>query len=123
MKISSQMGEFSGLHKSAFFKNNVLIEVDQMRVRGNYAKFQYKGKTLDTLFMDGGIHLQDPNKVGTSGEALVYFNEDKYIFRKKPFLTQSENELMGDEVIVFDGGKRVQVRNAKVEYFESEKKK
>lgn len=123
MKISSDLGEFSGLNKSAFFKNNVLIAVDDMRVRGNFAKFQYKDNKLDTLFMDGGIHLQDPNKTGTSGEALVYFNEDKYVFRKKPFMTQSENELIGDEVIIFDGGKRVQVKNAKVEYFESEKEK
>ncbi|MCC6137593.1 MAG: LPS export ABC transporter periplasmic protein LptC, partial [Bdellovibrionaceae bacterium] len=123
MKISSQLGEFSGLNKSALFKNNVLISVDDMRVRGNFAKFQYKDDKLDTLFMDGGIHLQDANKTGTAGEALVYFNEDKYVFRKKPFMTQSENELIGDEVTVFDGGKRVQVKNAKVEYFESDKSK
>lgn len=122
MKIASQIGEFSGLHKSAQFKNNVIISVDQMKVRGNYAKFQYKDKKLDTLFMDGGIHLQDPTKMGTAGEALVYFNEDKCIFRKKPFITQAEDELIGDEVIILDRGKRVQVKNAKVEYFESEKK-
>jgi LPS export ABC transporter protein LptC len=122
MKISSQLAEFSGISKAAEFRNNVLILVDQMKVRGNFAKFQYKNNKLDTLFMDGGVHLQDPNKTGTAGEALVYFNEDKYIFRKKPFVTQSENALIGDEVTIFDGGKRVQVRNAKVEYFEQEKK-
>jgi LPS export ABC transporter protein LptC len=123
MKISSQRAEFSGRSKNVSFKNNVLIVVDEMKVRGNYAKFQFVNKKLDTLFMDGGIHLQDPNKTGTAGEALVYFNEDKYVFRKKPFVTQSENALIGDEVIVFDGGKRVQVKNAKVEYFNTEKKK
>lgn len=122
MKISSQRGEFSGRNKSVTFKNNVVILVDKMDVRGNLAKFQYKDNRLDTLYMDGGIHMQDPTKTGTAGEAIVYFNEDKYIFRKKPFLTQSENSLIGDEVIVFDGGKRVQVKNAKVEYYETEKK-
>lgn len=123
MKISSQLADFSGISKSSVFRNNVLIVVDQMKVRGNFAKFQYKNNKLDTLFMDGGIHLKDPNKTGTAGEALVYFNEDKYVFRKKPFVTQSENDLMGDEVTIFDGGKRVQVKNAKVEYFEQENKK
>lgn len=122
MRISSQLAEFSGLNKSAQFKNNVLIESDQMKVRGNFAKFQYKDKKLDTLYMDGGIHMQDQNKMGTAGEAIVYFNEDKYVFRKKPFVTQSENELIGDEVVILDGGKRVQVKNAKIEYFETEKK-
>lgn len=121
MKISSQHAEFSGKNKSVQFKNNVLIEAQQMKVRGNFAKFQYKDKKLDTLYMDGGIHMQDQNKMGTAGEAIVYFNEDKYIFRKKPFVTQSENELIGDEVIILDRGKRVQVRNAKIEYFETEK--
>lgn len=123
MKISSQTAEFSGMSKAAEFRNNVVISVDKMQVRGNFAKFQYKNDKLDTLFMDGGIHLQDENKTGTAGEALVYFNEDKYVFRKKPFVTQSENELFGDEVVILDGGKRVQVRNAKVEYFEQENKK
>ncbi len=122
MKISSDTADFSGLNKSAVFRNNVLIAVDKMKVRGNFAKFQYKNDKLDTLFMDGGIHLQDENKTGTAGEALVYFNEDKVVFRRKPFVTQSENELFGDEVVILDGGKRVQVRNAKVEYFEQEKK-
>lgn len=122
MKISSDTADFSGTDRSAIFRNNVVISVDKMRVRGNFAKFQYKGKKLDTLFMDGGVHLEDENKTGTAGEALVYFNEDKYVLRKKPFITQSENELFGDEVIVLDGGKRVQVKNAKVEYFEQENK-
>lgn len=122
MNISSQRGEFSGKYKSAVFKNNVVIKVDQMKVRGNYANFQYRDGKLDTLFMDGGIHMQDQDKTGSSGEALVYFNEDKYIFRKKPFVTQNENELIGDEITIFNRGQRVQVRNAKIEYHDTEKK-
>jgi LPS export ABC transporter protein LptC/lipopolysaccharide transport protein LptA len=123
MKISSQRGEFSGKQKSAAFKNNVVIKVDLMRVRGNYAMFQYKDGRLDTLYMDGGIHLQDADKSGSSGEAIVYFNEDKYIFRKKPFVTQNDNELIGDEITIFNKGQRVQVKNAKIEYHDSEKPK
>lgn len=121
MNISSQRGEFSGKRKSVAFRNNVVIKVDQMKVRGNYAIFQYRDNRLDTLFMDGGIHLQDKDKTGSSGEALVYFNEDKYIFRKKPFVTQNDNELIGDEIIIFNRGQRVQVKNAKIEYHDSEK--
>jgi LPS export ABC transporter protein LptC len=105
MNISSQSAEFSGLKKSVSFKNNVVIKVNKMVVRGNLANFQYKDGKLDTLYMDGGIHLQDQDKTGTSGEAIVYFNEDKYIFRKKPFVTQGENELIGDEITIFNGGK------------------
>lgn len=123
MNISSDRGEFSGKKKSAAFKNNVVIKVDQMLVRGNYAIFQYKEGHLDTMFMDGGIHMQDQDKSGSSGEAIVYFTEDKYIFRKKPFVTQNDNELIGDEITIFNKGQRVQVKNAKIEYHDSEKPK
>ena len=99
------------------------MKVDLMRVRGNYAVFQYRDGKLDTLYMDGGIHMQDQDKSGSSGEAIVYFNEDKYIFRKKPFVTQGENELIGDEITIFNRGQRVQVKNAKIEYHETGKTK
>ena len=118
MKIASQTAEFSGKKRSVAFKNNVVITVDKMVVRGNLATFQYKDGKLDTLYMEGGIHMQDVDKTGSSGEALVYFNEDKYIFRKKPFITQNENALIGDEIIVYNGGKRVQVKKAQVEYYQ-----
>lgn len=123
MSINSQRAEFSGSQKSAVFRNNVIIKVDQMVVKGSLASFQYKDGKLDTLTMDGGIHLQDQDKVGSAGEATVYFNEDKYIFRKKPFVTQGENELNGDEIIVFNKGERVQVKNAKAQYLDTEKNK
>jgi len=118
MKIASQSAEFSGKKRSVAFKNNVVITVDKMVVHGNLATFQYKDGKLDTLYMEGGIHMQDVDKTGSSGEALVYFNEDKYIFRKKPFITQNENALIGDEIIVYNGGKRVQVKKAQVEYYQ-----
>lgn len=123
MNISSQLCELSGKKKAAAFKNNVQMKVDLMRVRGNYAVFQYRDGKLDTLYMDGGIHMQDQDKSGSSGEAIVYFNEDKYIFRKKPFVTQGENELIGDEITIFNRGQRVQVKNAKIEYHETGKTK
>ena len=122
MNIASDRGEFSGKKKSVVFRHNVVIKIDKMKVRGNYAAFQYRDGVLDTLYMDGGIHMQDTDKTGSSGEALVYFREDKYVFRKKPFVTQDNNELIGDEITIFNGGQRVQVRNAKVEYHDTEKK-
>jgi LPS export ABC transporter protein LptC len=116
MKISSQMAEMSGKQKAMSFRGNVIIVIDLMIVKGPFAEFKYKNQKIDTLYMDGGVHLQDPDKNGSSGIAIVYFNEDKYVFKKKPFVTQGENELIGDEIIVFNGGKRVQVKNAKMEY-------
>lgn len=116
MSIASDTADMSGVTKSASFKNNVVIKVADMVVRGNLAKFQYKNGRLDTLVMDGGIHLSDSTKVGSSGKATVYFNEDKYVFENKSFLTQGPDELIGDKIIVFNGGKRVQVFKGKAEY-------
>ena len=66
--------------------------------------------------MEGGVHLKDKDKVGSSGSAIVYFDEDKYVFTDKSFITQAGNELIGDKIIVYDGGKRVQVFKGKAEY-------
>lgn len=123
MKISSQQAELSGTAKTMIFRNNVVMKEGLMTVKGVYAEFQYRDGKLDTLFMDGGIHMQDPDKSGSAGIAIVYFNEDKYVFKKKPFVTQGENELIGEEIIIFNGGKRVQVKKANVEYHQEQEDK
>lgn len=121
MSITSDKAVMSGADKVASFKNNVVIKVNDMVVRGNLAEFKYRNGRLDQLVMDGGIHMSGENKIGSAGMAIVYFNEDKYVFKKKSFVTQGQNELIGDEIIVYDGGKRIQVRNGKAEYHSAEK--
>lgn len=120
MKIISDRAKMDTSKKNTIFEDNVNIYVDDIHVSGNYAEFRYLKNQLHSLVMDGGIHFAGQGKTGSSGKAIIYFQEDKYVFLEKPFFTEANNDLIGDKVIVYDGGKRVQVYKGKAEYNKSE---
>lgn len=116
MTIRSQEAQFSGQSQYALFKKNVIIDVDSMTVTGPRAKFIYKNNELDSAFVDGGVKIKDVGKWGVAGEAHVFFKENKFVFRGDPKVVQGEDQLIGDEIIVYDGGDRIQVLKAKTKY-------
>lgn len=116
MKIISDKAIFSGQSNYALFKDDVVIDVDSMTITGPRAKFIYKDGTLYSMYIDGGVKIKDVGKWGAAGEAEVFFKEDKYIFRGSPKIVQGDDQLVGDEIIIYDGGNRVQVRKAKTKY-------
>lgn len=116
MKIRSYEALFSGQSNFALFKKDVVIDVDSMTITGPRAKFIYKDGELHTCFIDGGVKIKDVGKWGVAGEAEVFFKEDKYIFRNSPKVVQGDDQLVGDEIIIYDGGERVQVKKAKTRY-------
>ncbi|MCB0377572.1 MAG: LPS export ABC transporter periplasmic protein LptC [Bdellovibrionales bacterium] len=116
MKIASHKAIFSGQSNYALFKEDVVIHVDSMTITGPRAKFIYKDGALYSLLINGGVKIKDIGKWGKAGEAEVFFQEDKYVFRDSPLVVQGEDELIGDEIIVYDGGERVQVVKAKAKY-------
>ena len=116
MKIRSREALFSGQSQYALFKKDVIIDVDTMTITGPRAKFIYKDNQLYSMFIDGGVKIKDIGKWGVAGEAEVFFQEDKYIFRDNPKVVQADDQLVGDEIIVYDGGDRIQVKKAKTKY-------
>ncbi|MCJ8275878.1 MAG: LPS export ABC transporter periplasmic protein LptC [Bdellovibrionales bacterium] len=116
MKIASREAQFSGQSNIALFKKDVVIDVDTMTITGPRAKFIYKDGELYSMFIDGGVKIKDIGKWGVAGEAEVFFQEDKYIFRDSPKVVQGEDQLIGDEIVIFDKGERVQVKKAKAKY-------
>ena len=68
------------------------------------------------MFINGGVKIKDIGRWGVAGEAEVFFQEDKYIFRDNPKVVESDDQLVGDEIIVYDGGDRVVVKKAKTKY-------
>lgn len=116
MKIRSREALFSGQSTYALFKKDVIIDVDTMTITGPRAKFIYRDSQLYSMFIDGGVKIKDVGKWGVAGEAEVFFQEDKYIFRDNPKVVQADDQLVGDEIIVYDGGDRIQVKKAKTKY-------
>jgi lipopolysaccharide export system protein LptA len=116
-QIQSTAAHFSGATNLAAFTGGVTIDVETMRITGPEARFTYDSKrgALDSLMVAGGVKVTDSDKFATSGSLSVYFRDDRYIFKGSPRVVQNEDELIGDEIVFLQGGKQVQVINAKAQ--------
>jgi LPS export ABC transporter protein LptC len=115
--IQSQRALFSGKTNQAQFFGDVVMDFDTMRVTGPEATFAYDPKTeaFKSVHVDGGVRLTDTDKFATSGTVDVQFKEDKVVFNGSPRVVQNGDELIGDQIVLTDNGKKVQVSNAKAQ--------
>lgn len=115
--IQSQRAVFSGRSNQAHFFGNVVIDVDTMQVSGPQAKFDFDPKTdnLSAVQVAGGVKVTDTDKFATSGTVSMSFRDNKLVFKGSPRVVQNGDELVGDEITFLDGGKRVEVSNAKAQ--------
>lgn len=115
--IQAQRAVFSGRTNQAQFFGNVVIDVDAMSIAGPKAQFTYDKKTqmLNSLQVDGGVKVTDADKFATSGAVNMDLKEDRVVFSGNPRVVQNGDELIGDQIVLLNGGKKVQVSNAKVQ--------
>lgn len=113
--IQSERAVFSGRSNLAHFFGNVVIDVDTMRITGPEAKFAYEPKkqTLNSMQVVGGVRVTDTDKYATSSAVDVHFEDESIVFTGAPRVVQNGDELIGDEIIFREGGKKVEVSNAK----------
>lgn len=111
--ITSNSAEFSGKTKKGRFYNNAIIDIDSLRITGPEAIFSYKGSSIESVVVDGGVKVTDVDKYATADRVAVFLEEEKYIFNGSPRVVQSGDELFGDEIILSQGGRKVQVSNAR----------
>jgi hypothetical protein len=107
----------SGQSNSAEFFGSVSIDLDNMRITGPEARFLYDRTQaiLESVLIAGGIRVTDSDKFATSGSLAVHFKDDRYVFKGSPRVVQSSDELIGDEIVFLEGGKKVQVINARAQ--------
>jgi LPS export ABC transporter protein LptC len=115
--IQSQRAIFSANSNLAQFFGNVVIDMETMQISGPQAKFALDPKTqgLESIQVSGGIRVTDTDKFATSGTVSLDLKEDKVVFSGSPRVVQNGDELVGDQITLLDGGKRVQVSNAKAQ--------
>jgi len=118
VQIQSERAVFSGKTKMAQFFGKVLLTLDNMSVTGPEAKFVYDSKMeeLESLDVAGGIKVTDVDKFATSQSVNLDLVNDKVVFRGAPRVVQNGDEMTGDLITFIDGGKRVQVSNAKAQF-------
>jgi LPS export ABC transporter protein LptC len=115
--ISAQRALFSGRTNLAQFFGDVVIDVEAMQLSGPRAKFSYDPKTqqLDAMQMDGGVHVTDSDKFATSGSVDLSLKDDRVVFSGSPRVVQNGDELVGDRIVMTEGGKKVEVSNARAQ--------
>ena len=116
MRIQSQKVSLDAKSRAVQFSGDVLIDVDGVKVTGPDAIFRYDRRSdlINSIELDGGVKVSDANKWATSDKLNIFLDEDKYVFKGRPRMYQDSDELSGDEIIFLNGGKKVQVKNAKV---------
>lgn len=116
MAVRSEKVELNGKDRAVKFSGEVMIDVDGLRVTGPDALFRYdrKSELLKSIELDGGVKVSDADKWATSDKLNIFLDEDKYVFKGNPRVMQDNDELRGDQIVFLDGGKKVQVKNAKV---------
>ncbi|MDZ4662519.1 MAG: LPS export ABC transporter periplasmic protein LptC [Pseudomonadota bacterium] len=115
MNVKSKSVELRADSRWAQFYGNVVIDVGSMRVSGPGAQFQYEADSgsLSSLFVNGGVKVSDVGKLATSENVKVLFKDNKFVFRGNPRLLQDQDELLGEEIVFLQGGKRVQIKGAR----------
>jgi lipopolysaccharide export system protein LptA len=63
--------------------------------------------------------VTDTDKFATSGTVSLDVQEDKVVFSGSPRVVQNGDELVGDKITLLDGGRRVQVSNAKAQIIDT----
>lgn len=111
--ISSAKAEFSGKTKKGRFYDGTIIDIESLRITGPEAVFSYSGDHINSVVVDGGVKVTDVDKYATADKVAVFLDEEKYIFKGSPRVVQSGDELFGDEIVLSEGGRKVQVSNAR----------
>lgn len=113
--VKSNEAEFYGNERTAKFVDHVSIEVDSMKIEGPEAQFQYKDgvSALQSVLVKGGVQVSDLDKYATSDLIRFDPSENRFTLTGKPRVVQNNDEILGDQIIFIDGGKKVKVQNMK----------
>ncbi len=113
--IRSEEADFSGLQRIGVFRGRVQMNLDEVRVTGDRAEFEYDGATqeVQVVAVRGGVRASDSEKWVTSQEARAYLRERRFVFSGEPRVVQDRDELRGDKIVFLDGGRQVRVERAR----------
>jgi LPS export ABC transporter protein LptC/lipopolysaccharide transport protein LptA len=115
--IQSQRAVFSGRTNLVRFLGHVVIDIDTLKIKGTEASFAYDPKTesFDSVEVTGGVQMTDADKFATSGRMSVQMKQDRLVLSGGPRVVQNGDELVGDEIVLLEGGKKVQILNARAQ--------
>ena len=117
VKIASDEAVFHLDTRVAQFVNSVEVDYNTSKVISPLASLAYDPirQQFTTMMMSGGAKLTDLNRVATADEMSIHFIEQKLKLAGSPRLIQDGDELIGEEIYLLNGGKRIKVLGAKAQ--------
>lgn len=114
-QIAADGAEFSGKTNEAKFLGSVRMNYDNMRLEGPEASFIYNKSTnfLSNIEVRGGVKVSDVDKFATSERVNLDLLADRYVFQGSPKVIQNNDELVGEEIVFLEGGKKVKVERVR----------
>ncbi|MCB0349398.1 MAG: LPS export ABC transporter periplasmic protein LptC, partial [Bdellovibrionales bacterium] len=99
------------------FMNNVKINYHTSVMEGPLAslKFDETKNALTELVMSGGAVLNDQNRHAVAETMSIQFIQDLFLLTGNPRVIQNGDELIGNEILLLNGGKQIQVKGAKAQ--------
>ena len=114
-QIHSDRAQFSGLHYQANFQDSVVIEYQSMKLESPEASFQYRSATsfMEFIQLKGGVKVSDIDKYATADLVRIEPETNRIVLSGKPRVVQDQDEIMGEQIVFIDGGKKVKIEKMK----------
>lgn len=105
----------SRVDTSAYFFGHVAIEIETMRIEGPEARFEYRKQSdlLQSVLFKGGVKVSDVDKYATAEQVRFDPEQNQFVLTGRPRVVQNQDEIVGEQIIFLDGGKRVKVQKMK----------
>lgn len=115
LNIQSESALFSSQNKEVHFQNDVILIYNDMIIRGPdcYFNYSHNMKTLEYIRVKGGVEVKDKKRRAISEELEVNLQRNILKFNGNPKIYQDEDEISGDEILFFDGGKKIKIQKVK----------
>ncbi len=115
LTFKSESAELSAITKTAVLRKNVIMNYNPMVMKSQVATFSYSEATKEFQYLelDGKVELKDQGRRAVSENLKVNFEKREFTFSGYPRLYQGDDELVGEQIIFMDNGKRVKVENVR----------
>lgn len=114
--LTSLTAEFSNKNQEALFSGNVKMRLGPTFVEAPNAFFVYSPRTkaLQKITLYKGVKMKEGDRSATCEELEFDLESDKMTLRGQPRVQQGEDEIVGQEIVFLDGGKKVKINKVDI---------
>ncbi len=102
--------------RHVIFSGQVLILVGDMKITAEEAEFEYNKEKgdLEVLVVRGQVFASQTNQSASADRLEIRVKDGFFLFQGSPRFVSGENTLVGNEILLYNKGKSVQILNGRV---------